>query len=271
MGLRRASLVHLGACVAAVSLIAASGVEAQTTQPRSRMIAPEMFAPPAVDPSALERIDPRPPLSTIAPALPPPPKPPSPLLRRPVATAAGVLEADGRIITIAHVEPTAAEAMCERPDGNGAWPCGRAARTAFRGLLRSRAVTCDLPEGEVPPEVTTACRVGRVDIGGWLVGNGWARALGETYAGLDAEARDTGRGMHGAGPGELPAASGLDFVPDAPSPAGTDTLGPEAISILPDESEEADIEAERGDQPPAAPADGLLPAPVSPPPRPVLR
>jgi endonuclease YncB( thermonuclease family) len=203
--------------------------------PAPRAVAPSIIAIPPVDPGTLQRVEPRPPLSTIAPAAPPKKPPPKPLLFQPVAEAAGVIVANGRTITISDVGVVAGGETCARPQG-GEWPCGRAARTAFRSFLRGRAATCDFPEGDVPDTLTTTCRLGTRDIGAWLVENGWARADGSRYEELAKAARDAGRGIYGEGPAALP--------PDLASPADVPATGtaPESvtsgdISILPRETE----------------------------------
>ena len=220
--------------------------------PVPRAVAPSIIAIPPVDPGSLERVEPRPPLSTIAPAAPPKPPPPKPLLFKPVAEAAGVIVADGRRIRISDVDVVADSEACARPEG-GEWPCGRAARTAFRSFLRGRAVTCDFPEGEVPDDLSTTCRVGPHDIGAWLVENGWARAAGEKYEDLAKTARHAGRGVYGKGPAALPPDPGLSADgPEAGSSQGSPSF--EDISILPRETDTAPAEGETGSLPGASPA-----------------
>jgi hypothetical protein len=219
-------------------------------------------AVPPVDPSTLERVDARPPLSDLAAAAPPKKPPPKPLLFQPVAQAAGVIAAGGRVITISGVELISDETSCPRP-GGGEWPCGRAARTAFRALLRGRAVTCDFPDGEVPDALSTSCRVGQRDLGAWLVENGWARASGDAYATQAGLARAQGRGIFGKGPGSLPAEAGPTIEAVAPPAAG----GPADISILPDSGATGATEPREtgNDAAPAAQAGtDMLPPPATP-------
>nr|WP_295466194.1 thermonuclease family protein [Mesorhizobium sp.] len=217
--------------------------------PVPRAVAPSIIAIPPVDPGTLQRVEPRPPLSTIAPAAPPKKPPPKPLLFQPVAEAAGVIVAGGRTITISDVGVVADGETCARPEG-GQWPCGRAARTAFRSFLRGRAATCDFPEGEVPDTLSTTCRLGTRDIGAWLVENGWARADGSKYEELAKAAKDAGHGIYGKGPAALPP--DLASPADAPATGTTpEPLGSSDISILPGESG-------------AAPSDGRPAAPNAP-------
>lgn len=199
--------------------------------PLPRSVAPSVVAVPPVDPAALERVDPRPPLSDIAAAAPPKPPPPKPLLFQPVADAAGIIVAGGRTISIGGVAPLDDGETCDR-QGGGTWPCGRVARTAFRAFLRGRAVTCDFPEGDVPDRLTTQCRIGQRDLGAWLVENGWARASGDAYAQQAKSAADGKRGMFGPGPSSLPPDLAGPSGDPAP-PAAPETAGPADISILP--------------------------------------
>ena len=239
-----------------------------------RPVAPSIIAIPPVDSMALERVEARPPLSEIAQAVPPKKPPPKPLLFQPVAEAAGIIVAGGRTITISGTEPIPDGEMCGRQIG-GTWPCGRAARSAFRAFLRGRAVTCDFPEGEVPDQLTTSCRLGPRDIGAWLVENDWARAAGDAYAKQAKAAEDAARGLFGNGPASLPAApSGLNVAPSPASSGGE--AGPADISILPSGSEPRAPDSAAGSSPtPSIGQDDAigdaLPPPVSPPARPALQ
>ena len=244
--------------------IAPPVASAPPTGPRA--IEPSVVAVPEISPQELERIDPRPALSPVLP--PQKKKPPKPLLFRPVAESAGVIAASGRRVTIADIETLPDAETCPVA-GGGEWPCGRAARTAFRGLLRGRAVACDFPEGDIPDEVTVPCKLGRLDIGAWLVRNGWARPAGDNYR-VEAEAaREAKRGIYGAGPGRAPAAPSA-FAEGNTEPAsdpGTTTSSTDSgsISILP--STALETAPERLAQPAPAmddPAAGFPEAPAPP-------
>jgi len=203
----------------------------------TRPVAPTVVAPPAVDPTTLERVEPRAPLSTIAQALPLPKPRPKPLLFRPVADSPNVILAGGRRIIIAGVDPVDNDEVCTSATG-AKWPCGRSARAAFRGFLRGRAVTCEFPSGEVPDEVTASCRLGRTDIGAWLVSNGWGRPKKAAYSAEGEIAKKAGLGVYGPGPSALPAESAT------PLPEGVTASPPlegDAISILPTPDEPADL------------------------------
>ncbi|MEP1518107.1 MAG: thermonuclease family protein [Nitratireductor sp.] len=175
----------------------------------ARTIAPDIVAPPAIDPEEIERVAPRAPLSEIGPA-----RPPGPLtgetdwtLARPLVTAAGRLEAGGVTVVLAGIDIIEPERRCQGRDG-GDWPCGMRARTALRAFLRGRTVICD-PIGEGDGAVRLAsCRLGERDLGAWLVENGWAMAAGNgPYADAQRRAIDNKRGIFAdGGGGPAPAA-----------------------------------------------------------------
>jgi endonuclease YncB( thermonuclease family) len=120
------------------------------------------------------------------------------LLFRPLALNAGVIAAEGRTITLTGLMPVEVSRTCLRSDGSS-WPCGMAARTAMRQYLRSRAVTCTLPDQKLET-LTTDCRIGRQDIAEWLVEQGWAEAeTGSALSRLGDAAKAMGRGIHGDG------------------------------------------------------------------------
>lgn len=207
-----------------------------------RQIAPDIVAPPTVDPGELEREAPRAPLSELGTAGPPERPSPTqaeteraaaetagPQIHRPVAAAAGRIEADGLTIVIAGIDIVEPEQTCQGADGS--WPCGMAARTAFRSFLRGRALDCDLPEGERPERVAASCRLGTQDLGAWLVGNGWAKVSSTgPYADEQARAVEGRKGIFGPGPGSLPQASvpATEAQPEAGQGTAPDAVPPSA-------------------------------------------
>ncbi len=210
-----------------------------------RQIAPDVVAPPAVEPGTLEREAPREPLSDLGTAAPPPrtprqARPPlgavegAPQIFRPVATAAGRLEASGSVIAIAGIDIVEPEQACPAQDG-GEWPCGMVARTAFRSFLRGRALDCDLPEGILPDRFSAACRLGGQDLGAWLVSNGWAKVSSTgPYAEEQSAAIEGRRGIFGPGPQALPDAAELPQSSALPSNAPL--LAPGTLPADPDQA-----------------------------------
>jgi len=63
---------------------------------------------------------------------------------RVIVPDSGTLEAGDVVIKLKGIVASKADAQC--PDNQGKnWPCGAAATTALRRLVRARAVVCDLP------------------------------------------------------------------------------------------------------------------------------
>jgi len=185
-------------------------------QTASRLVAPKIVAPPQVEMQDLEREAPREPLSQLSLALPPPPKKWSKWngtsFFRPIATESAVFESMDRMVTIAGTASLPPEEICS---ANGVeWPCGMRARAAFRLWLRGRALVCKLPKDADAVSIVAPCRLGKQDVGAWLVSNGWARALGDgPYVKAEAVARKEGLGIFG----EPPDTSGVAAVPPAPA------------------------------------------------------
>lgn len=178
----------------------------------SRAIEPEVIAQPRA--GGLERAEPRPPLSDLALATPPKPKMPDEWkgtkLFQPVASAAGLIEAKGYSVAVSGLDIVRSDETCG--DGGGSWACGIRARTAFRGFLRGRAVVCAVPPEGGRDLISAQCRIGKQDIGEWLVENGWARAArGGPYAEAGDKARAARKGIFGAAPD-------LSGLPPAPAP-----------------------------------------------------
>lgn len=109
---------------------------------------------------------------------------------RPEVLKAGLVRVNGTAISFAGVDPIELDTVCEAKSGE-TWPCGRFARTSFRNFLRGRTITCDprdVPESG--QDIYTACRVGKTDIGSWLIANGWARPTNDVYSKEHKTAKD---------------------------------------------------------------------------------
>ena len=166
----------------------------------ARKIAEDLIAPPPLDPSGIERVEPRPPLSELGPA--PRPKTPLPqdwretLLFRPVAISSAVFEAMGRTVAISGTVDIGPDRTCAFD--NTAWPCGQRARAAFNAWLRGRALKCFLPPDADRFAIAAPCALGKQDVGAWLVSNGWAMAAPTgIYGKAEAVARDARMGIFG--------------------------------------------------------------------------
>jgi hypothetical protein len=107
----------------------------------------------------------------------PPPPPPPPRWHRfflPVTTNSGTFRMHNQTIAISGIAPPPAGETC-RLDENEEWPCGRTALHALRMFLRGRAVECFFPKVAEADKIIAPCRVGRTDLGLWLLSEGWAR------------------------------------------------------------------------------------------------
>lgn len=197
--------------------------------------APEQLGP-------LQRVEPRGPLSEIGQATPPAP-PPAPvpvdntakpvLLYRPVATAAGTIEASGYKMSLEGIDAPAPEATCNA-DGGTSWPCGMAARTALRNWLRLRAIECNVPGQPSDELIGTQCKLGTTDVAGWLVANGWARAQnGSPLADMMKKAEDEKLGIFGSPPPALPLTNELALPPLGDAPGLTDEPAPLTVPNAP--------------------------------------
>jgi hypothetical protein len=153
-------------------------VEAHRREP-ARKIAQNLIAPPQLDPVELERVEPRPPLTDLGLAVPL--KAPMPedwreiLLFRPVAASSAIFESMGRTVIISGVQGIDLDRTCSFH--HVTWPCGQHARAAFNSWLRGRALSCLVPPDVERFAIAAPCRLGRQDVGAWLVSNGWATAL----------------------------------------------------------------------------------------------
>ncbi len=159
-------------------------LQGRVTSPDARQVDPDAPSLPNSQSTPLQRVEPRQPLSELGQAAPvAPPPPPVPvdntakpiLLYQPVAIAAGTIEASGYKIALEGIETLPIDETCSANDGV-TWPCGMAARTAFRNWLRSRAIECNVPGQPSDELIATQCKLGNADLAQWLVENGWARA-----------------------------------------------------------------------------------------------
>ncbi|WP_246674358.1 thermonuclease family protein [Mesorhizobium sp. B4-1-1] len=166
----------------------------------ARKIAEDLIAPPPLDPSRIERIEPRPPLGELGLALRP--KTPMPrdwretLLFGPVAISSAVFEAMGRTVAISGTVDIDPHRTCTFDDT--AWPCGERARAVFNAWLRGRALKCLLPPDADRFAIAAPCALGKQDVGAWLVSNGWAMAAPTgIYGKAEVVARNARMGIFG--------------------------------------------------------------------------
>jgi endonuclease YncB( thermonuclease family) len=181
-----------------------SGPEPHPPPQSARAVAPSLIAPPPVEREMLVRAEPRDPLGPLGQAQPPRKKQREGgnLLFNPVATASARFEAMGYEVAIAGTQSIDPAETCTYK--GTAWPCGIRARTAVRLWLRGRALACDIPPGSDEDAIVVGCRLGKDDVGAWLVTNGWAHAAkGGPYVEAEAKAREAGLGIFGAPPASV--------------------------------------------------------------------
>ena len=93
---------------------------------------------------------------------------------RVIVSDSGTLEAGDVVIRLNDIVASKADAQCHDKQGKN-WPCGAAAKTALRRLVRARTVVCDLPEPGEQKSFTARCAVSGTDLSTWMVRQGWAK------------------------------------------------------------------------------------------------
>jgi endonuclease YncB( thermonuclease family) len=93
---------------------------------------------------------------------------------RVIVPDSGTLEAGDVVIKLNGIIASKADAQCQDETGKH-WPCGAAAKTALRQLIRARAIVCDLPGAGEHKSFTARCAVSGTDLSTWLVRQGWAK------------------------------------------------------------------------------------------------
>ena len=86
---------------------------------------------------------------------------------------AGLLPTDTVVIRLEGIDAREADETCKKESG-ASWPCGAKARAALIRFIRSRAVTCTLPQGGETKDFAARCSVMGQDLSTWLVRQGWA-------------------------------------------------------------------------------------------------
>jgi endonuclease YncB( thermonuclease family) len=102
------------------------------------------------------------------------PKPTKKTYYRVFVPDSGTLEVGDVVIKLNGIVASKADVQCQDEKGKS-WPCGAAAKTALRQLIRARAVVCDLPGPGEHESFTARCAVSGTDLSTWLVRQGWAK------------------------------------------------------------------------------------------------
>ena len=82
--------------------------------------------------------------------------------------------------------------------GGRRWRCGAQASRALTRRIAGRAVACVSKDRDRYGRIVAVCRAGRVDLGAWMVANGWALAYrrhSKAYTHEERAARNERRGV----------------------------------------------------------------------------
>ena len=82
--------------------------------------------------------------------------------------------------------------------GGQEWRCGFEATNALANIVGRHWVTCSKRDTDRYGRVVAVCRAGPIELGAWMVMNGWAvayRRYSEEYVRDEGEARKAGRGV----------------------------------------------------------------------------
>jgi endonuclease YncB( thermonuclease family) len=201
-------IVTLAAVLLTISPSPTFAQEEEIVPPPSRDVTPPGVTPAPVGPGPLVREPVALPIAPVPAALPPMIKPilPPAHLRPgwhrfvlPETTDAATFVVSDLTIRIAGVIPLPREASCHNAADED-WPCGDVALEEFRHFLLGRPVYCFLG-ADKSNSLEAPCRVGRTDLGTWLLVEGWAKAASsasQKYRQAADDARCSGRGLwHG--------------------------------------------------------------------------
>lgn len=117
------------------------------------------------------------------------------------------IELHGHRIRLHGIDAPESAQACRRSDGS-AWRCGREAAIALQDRIGRRTVVCARRTADLraPSEkkvdrygrIVARCAVAGVDVGDWMVRNGWAvayRRYSSAYVEAEDEARNAARGI----------------------------------------------------------------------------
>ncbi len=106
------------------------------------------------------------------------------------------LEVAGQRIRLHGIDAPESKQLCRR-DGEP-WRCGKDATSALKAFLGSRPVSCEELDRDRYRRVVAKCVVDGVDIGEWMVSQGWAVAYylySYEYSRAEQRAKTARRGI----------------------------------------------------------------------------
>jgi len=124
-----------------------------------------------------------------------------PALAQPIAGPAraidgDTLEIDGTRVRLWGVDAPEYGQRCHNAEG-ALYTCGRLAKAALEKKIEGRVLSCSSREIDDYDRVVAVCRIGRTDLGGWMVSQGHAVAYRENvyYARRQDKARAASLGI----------------------------------------------------------------------------
>lgn len=106
------------------------------------------------------------------------------------------IEIHGERIRLHAIDSPEGRQSCTR--GGATWRCGTQAARALDGFIDGATVYCTARDVDRYGRIVATCRAHKVDIGDWMVRNGWAlayRQYGNDYVAAEQVARSAGVGV----------------------------------------------------------------------------
>ena len=164
----------------------------------ARPVATAMVAPPPIDDGTLEREPPRDPLGAARPGAAAASGEAGRLGRHHSLSSGrrrlGRVRSDGLRIAIAGTESVDPRQTCKFEGAE--WPCGVQRAHGSPPVARGRALSCMIPPEADRQLLVAGCRLGKQDVGTWLVSNGWARAVADGPYALSRATGAKGKAGH---------------------------------------------------------------------------
>ena len=107
------------------------------------------------------------------------------------------LEVAGQRIRLHGIDAPESKQLC-RKGGEEPWRCGNDATSALKAFLGSRPVSCEELDRDRYRRIVAKCAVDGVDIGHWMVSQGWAVAYylySYDYSRTEQRAKSARRGV----------------------------------------------------------------------------
>ena len=121
----------------------------------------------------------------------------APIIGRATAIDGDTLDIRGQRIRLHGVDAPESAQTCQN-DRSQPYRCGKQAAFALADKIGARPVSCTPKDRDRYGRVVAVCRLGRIDLNGWLVEQGHAlayRKYGTAYSRREARARRAKRGL----------------------------------------------------------------------------